>query len=86
MMLVGYFTVCRRNMKYKTVKCCGIFMKNDKNKSGHNRTPLVYCHRKDDAKNMVENKDCVHFNPKYKAGFIIKEITQKVEIPEWKSH
>ena len=73
-------------MKSKTVKCWGIFMKNDKNKSGHNRTPLVYCHRKDDAKNMVENKDCVHFNPKYKAGFIIKEITQKVEIPEWKSH
>tara|TARA_B100000029_G_C16996084_1_gene749324 strand:- start:225 stop:482 length:258 start_codon:yes stop_codon:yes gene_type:complete len=85
-MLVGYFTVCRGNMKYKTVKYWGIFMKNDKNKSGHNRTPLVYCHRENDAKKMIEDKDHIHFNPKYKAGYIIKEITQKVEIPEWTRH
>jgi len=58
------------------MKYYGIFMKNDKNKSGHNRSPLVYCFTRDIANKMMNDKEYVHFNPKYKAGYLIKEIVK----------
>jgi hypothetical protein len=55
-------------------KSWGIFMKNDKNKCGHNRTPLVYCYTEQIATTMLNDKEYVHFNPKYREGYLIKEI------------
>jgi len=62
-------------MNKKTEKYWGIFMKNDKVKSGHNRTPLVYCQSLDIANKMLNEKDYIHFNPKYKTGYLIKEMS-----------
>lgn len=67
--------------KIKKQKCWGIFLRNNKNFSGINRSPLVYCDTKETAEKMMNNIEYIHFDPKYNTKkCVIREIRKEVPI------